>query len=110
MPKLIGPTRRLRVTQFISDQPCRFHTASADPSRKADGSSRPVPDIDRSHKRTFGSLADQLNYPSQGSGLGAFPVFGVPVGSMSRRTCASSSATGQCSTPRRTTNSWPGYS
>ena len=50
MPKLIGPTRRLRWTQFISDQPCRFHTASADPSRKADGSSRPGAAIRQSDK------------------------------------------------------------
>ena len=34
------------------------------------------------------------------------PVFGVPRGSI-RRMCASSSATGQCSTPRGTTKSSP---
>ena len=55
MPNLIAPTRRLRVTPFISDQACRFHTASADPSRKADGSSRPLPVIRPAEYRTFES-------------------------------------------------------
>jgi hypothetical protein len=56
-----------------------------------------------------GALMLQTHCFSAVSGPPASPVFGVPTGSI-KRTCASSSARGQCSIPRGTTNRSPSSS
>src|SRR5690606_23634655 len=57
----------------------------------------------------IGATDEEHQIRSLTAAVAGSPVLGVPAGSMSRM-CASSSATGQCSTPFGTTNSSPGPS